>query len=56
MADNIETIGSAYDASARGDVPAVLAVLAPDVSWTEAEGFPYGVPIRAQTPFSRVCS
>lgn len=42
MADNIETIGSAYDAFARGDVPAVLAVLAPDVSWTEAEGFPYG--------------
>ncbi len=42
MADNLETIRSAYDAFARGDVPAVLAVLAPDVSWTEAEGFPYG--------------
>ncbi len=42
MADNLETIRSAYDAFARGDMPAVLAVLAPDVSWTEAEGFPYG--------------
>lgn len=42
MADNLETIRTAYDAFARGDVPAVLAVLAPDVSWTEAEGFPYG--------------
>lgn len=30
-----------YEAFARGDVPAVLATLAPDVSWTEAEGFPY---------------
>lgn len=26
----------------RRDVPAVLAVLSPDISWTEAEGFPYG--------------
>ena len=42
MADNLETIRGAYDAFARGDVPAVLALLAPDVSWTEAEGFPYG--------------
>ena len=42
MADNLETLRNAYDAFARGDVPAVLAVFAPDVSWTEAEGFPYG--------------
>ena len=42
MAVSLEIIRSAYDAFERGDVPAVLAVLAPDVSWTEAEGFPYG--------------
>ena len=42
MADNLEAVRSVYDAFARGDVPAVLAVLGPDVSWTEAEGFPYG--------------
>ena len=42
MADNLETIRRLYDAFARGDVPAVLATLAPNVSWTEAEGFPYG--------------
>jgi ketosteroid isomerase-like protein len=42
VADNLETLRNAYDAFARGDVPTVLAVLAPDVSWTEAEGFPYG--------------
>jgi ketosteroid isomerase-like protein len=42
MVDNLKTIRSVYDAFARGEVPAVLAVLAPSVSWTEAEGFPYG--------------
>ena len=42
MANNLEIVRGAYEAFARGDVPAVLAVLASDVSWTEAEGFPYG--------------
>jgi uncharacterized protein len=41
MADNLETVRSLYDALARGEVQAALAVLAPDVSWIEAEGFPY---------------
>jgi len=41
MTDNLETLGSIYDALARGDVPVALAALTPDVSWTEAEGFPY---------------
>jgi uncharacterized protein len=30
-----------YDALARGDVPAVLAVLDTSIEWTEAERFPY---------------
>lgn len=30
-----------YAALARGDVPGVLALLADDVAWTEAETFPY---------------
>ena len=42
MAGHADTISGLYAAFARGDVPAVLAVLAPDVRWTEAEGFPYG--------------
>ena len=42
MAHELETIRGAYEAFARGDVPAVLAILDPKVSWTEAEGFPYG--------------
>lgn len=42
MANPIDIIGNVYAAFARGDVPAVLAPLAADVRWTEAEGFPYG--------------
>lgn len=41
MAGNLETIRGIYEAFARGNVPAFLETLAPDVSWTEAEGFPY---------------
>jgi len=39
---NTDIIKSLYAAFARGDVPAVLAALAPDVQWVEAEGGPYG--------------
>jgi uncharacterized protein len=42
MAGHSDTITNLYAAFARGDVPAVLAAMAPDISWTEAEGFPYG--------------
>lgn len=37
----IDTVQAFYDAIPRGDLPAALAVLADDVSWTESEGFPY---------------
>lgn len=39
---NLKSVQGVYDAFARGDVPAVLGFLDPDVEWTEAEGFPYG--------------
>ena len=39
---NLELVQSVYDAFAKGDIPAVLGLLSPDVEWTEAEGFPYG--------------
>lgn len=42
MTDHSEAVASLYEAFARGDVPAVLAALSPDVTWIEAEGFPYG--------------
>ena len=37
----IETIQSFYNALGRGDVATVVALLADDLEWTEAEGFPY---------------
>lgn len=40
-AANVEFVQGIYGAFAEGDVPTVLASLASDVRWTEAEGFPY---------------
>jgi ketosteroid isomerase-like protein len=42
MTTSLSVVHSIYAAFARGDMPAFLSALAPDVSWTEAEGFPYG--------------
>ena len=39
--DNVATIRSLYAAFAAGDVPAVLALMAEDIVWNEAENFPY---------------
>lgn len=39
---NVAFVQGLYGAFAGGDVESVLAGLAPDVEWTEAEGFPYG--------------
>jgi ketosteroid isomerase-like protein len=41
MADNIATVEQAYEDFAKGDVPAVLAVLDERVEWNEAEGNPW---------------
>jgi len=38
---NAEVVRSFYDAVEGGDLEGALAVLAPDVSWTEMDGFPY---------------
>jgi ketosteroid isomerase-like protein len=42
MTTHSDTINNLYAAFASGDVPTVLASFAPTISWTEAEGFPYG--------------
>lgn len=42
MTGHSDAVTNIYAAVARGDVPSLLAALAPDISWTEAEGFPYG--------------
>lgn len=36
-----EVVKSQYAANARGDLDGMLGTLAPDVHWTEMEGFPY---------------
>ncbi len=34
-AENVEAVRSVYENFAKGDIPAVLAVLAPDIEWVE---------------------
>lgn len=38
---NTEKIKALYAGFAAGDLPAILADMAPDIAWTEAEGYPY---------------
>jgi ketosteroid isomerase-like protein len=42
MSQPTDLIRALYGAFLRGDIAAVLAGLHPEVSWTEAAGFPYG--------------
>jgi ketosteroid isomerase-like protein len=37
---NRQLIQDGYEAFARGDIPAILGMLDPQVEWTDAEGFP----------------
>jgi uncharacterized protein len=39
---NVSVVKSVYASFAKGDVPAVLAVMSSAIQWTEAKGFPYG--------------
>ncbi|HWQ03056.1 MAG TPA: nuclear transport factor 2 family protein, partial [Candidatus Nitrosotenuis sp.] len=38
---NATLVREVYAAFARGDVPAVLAAMDPQIEWNEAENFPY---------------
>ena len=39
--DTVELVQGLYAALERGDIPALLGAMAPDVEWNEAENFPY---------------
>lgn len=39
--DNVSLLKSLYEAFGRGDVPAVLGAMSPQMKWHEAEGNPY---------------
>ncbi len=41
MTKPIDLVRAFYTAVGKGDVPAVLALLHPELEWTEAQGFPY---------------
>ena len=38
---NVQLARDVYDAFGRGDIPAVLEMMDPDIEWREAEGNPY---------------
>lgn len=38
---NVEILKSTYEAFLRGDVPAVLGTMSPDIRWYQAESNPY---------------
>jgi ketosteroid isomerase-like protein len=39
--DNMTTVKNVYAAFGRGDIPAVLGAMSPDIHWYEAESNPY---------------
>lgn len=41
MSLNLDTLRSTYEGASSENVTRLLAVLAPDARWTEAQGFPY---------------
>jgi ketosteroid isomerase-like protein len=41
MSTNLELVRGTYEGSSEENGRNLLAVLSPDVEWTEAEGFPY---------------
>ena len=41
MTKPVDLVRAFYTAVANGDVPGVVALLHPELEWTEAEGFPY---------------
>lgn len=61
MTSNRDLIRRTYEGSAEESAKHLLAVLSPDVEWTEAEGFPYagtyvGVEALMQGVFQRLAT
>ena len=40
-AENVSLVQGVYAALGRGDVPAAIAAMSPEIVWNEAENFPY---------------
>ncbi|WP_027168158.1 nuclear transport factor 2 family protein [Mesorhizobium sp. WSM3224] len=57
MATNLDLIRRTYEGTSEENGRNLLAVLSPDIEWTEAEGFPYvGVEALMQGVFKRLGS
>ena len=39
--DNVGLLKNLYDSFGRGDIPAVLGTMSPDIRWSQAESNPY---------------
>jgi ketosteroid isomerase-like protein len=50
---NVELIRGGYEAFERGDVPAVLAILADDIAWTVPPPLPQAIEARGQEEVGR---
>jgi uncharacterized protein len=48
MASNLQTLKDLYAAFGRGDVPAVLDTMTPDIEWCEPASIPYGSQVGPQ--------
>ena len=54
MAANVELVSSAYEAFRRGDIRAVMEVLAEDITWQVPAILPHGaVPVRGREEVGR---
>jgi ketosteroid isomerase-like protein len=42
MPSNVDLTRDLYDAFNKGEVPAVLGAMTPDIKWEEPESLPYG--------------
>jgi len=61
MTNNRDLIRSTYEGTAEENAKHLLALLSPDVEWTEAEGFPYagtyvGIEALMQGVFQRLAT
>lgn len=54
--DNVKTVQKIYDAFGRGDVPAVLAQLGPELEIHEPESLPFGGVYRGPQGFLQLLS
>jgi uncharacterized protein len=51
--DNVELVQRTYEAFGRGDIPAVMAAFAPDITWSVPTVLPHGGQAKGQEEVGR---